>query len=36
MDARGLKNEELLEGARRSTMEELTDWNLWADQVLVF
>lgn len=36
MDARGLKNEELLEGARRSTMDELTDWTIWADKVLVF
>lgn len=36
MDARGLKAEELLEGARRSTMDELTDWTLWADKVLVF
>ena len=36
MDARGLKEEELVEGARRSTMEELTDWTLWADKVLVF
>jgi len=36
MDARGLADEELLEGARRSTMDELTDWTLWADKVLVF
>lgn len=36
MDARGLANEELVEGARRSTMDELTDWTLWADRVLVF
>lgn len=36
MDARGLKLEELLEGARRSTMEELADWTIWADKVLVF
>lgn len=36
MDARGLKDGELLEGASRSTMEELTDWTLWADKVLVF
>jgi uncharacterized protein involved in oxidation of intracellular sulfur len=36
MDARGLTEDELLEGARRSTMDELTDWTLWADKVLVF
>lgn len=36
MDARGLKSEDLTEGARRSTLEELTDWTLWADKVLVF
>lgn len=36
MDARGLADEELLEGAHRSTMEELTDWTLWADKVIVF
>ncbi len=26
----------LLEGARRSTLEELTDWTVWADQVVSF
>jgi len=36
MDARGFKDDELLKGARRSTMEELTDWTQWADKVLVF
>ena len=36
MDARGLVDDELAEGARRSTMDELTDWTLWADRVLVF
>jgi uncharacterized protein involved in oxidation of intracellular sulfur len=36
MDARGLLDAELVEGARRSTLEELTDWTLWADKVLVF
>lgn len=36
MDARGLTDEELVEGARRSTMEELADWTLRADKVLVF
>jgi uncharacterized protein involved in oxidation of intracellular sulfur len=36
MDARGLKDAEIVEGARRSSLEELTDWTLWADRVLVF
>jgi uncharacterized protein involved in oxidation of intracellular sulfur len=36
MDARGLKPEQLVEGARRSTLEELTDWTLLADKTLVF
>jgi uncharacterized protein involved in oxidation of intracellular sulfur len=36
MDARGIKSEELVEGAKRSSLEELTDWTQWADKVLVF
>lgn len=36
MDARGLKEGELLEGARRSSLEDLTGWTLWADQVIAF
>ena len=36
MDARALTQDQLLEGARRSTLEELTDWTLWADKTLVF
>lgn len=36
MDARGLKEGELLEGAQRSSLEELTAWTLWADQVITF
>ncbi len=36
MDARGVTEGELTRGAARSTLEELTDWTLWADQVLVF
>jgi uncharacterized protein involved in oxidation of intracellular sulfur len=36
MEARGLEDTDLVHGARRSTMEELTDWTLWADRVLVF
>jgi uncharacterized protein involved in oxidation of intracellular sulfur len=36
LDARGLRDEWLVEGARRSTLEELTDWTLWAGQTLTF
>ncbi|MCZ7528019.1 MAG: DsrE family protein [Acidimicrobiia bacterium] len=36
MDARGLKDEQLTGSSRRSTLEELTDWTLWADQVVTF
>ena len=36
MDARGLTAEEVVEGARRSTMDELTDITLDVAQVLVF
>lgn len=36
MDARGLSDEQLVEGARRSTLEELADWTLWARKVVTF
>lgn len=36
MDARGLRDEELLEGARRGTLAQLADWTVEADKVLVF
>lgn len=36
MDARGLNDKELVEGARRSTMTELAEETLAADKVLVF
>jgi uncharacterized protein involved in oxidation of intracellular sulfur len=36
LDARGLSEEVLVEGARRSTLQELTDWTLWADKALTF
>jgi uncharacterized protein involved in oxidation of intracellular sulfur len=36
MDARGLTDEDLLAGSRRSTLDELTEWTRWADKVLVF
>lgn len=36
MDARGLTDDELVKGVRRSTLDELTEWTVWADKVLVF
>lgn len=36
MDARGIGDEDLVEGARRSTMDELARWTDQADKVLVF
>lgn len=36
MDARGLAETELIEGAKRSTLAELAEWTLQADKVLVF
>lgn len=36
MDARGITESELITGARRSTMPELTDWTVAADKVIVF
>jgi len=36
LDARGIAEAELAEGTRRSTLEQLTDWTLWADKVLTF
>jgi uncharacterized protein involved in oxidation of intracellular sulfur len=36
MDARAVDEGEIVEGARRSSLEELTDWTLWADQVVTF
>jgi uncharacterized protein involved in oxidation of intracellular sulfur len=36
MDARGITDPELLDGARRSTLAELTSWTQWSDKVVVF
>lgn len=36
MDARGLRTEDMVEGAARSTMDELAQATLTADRVLVF
>lgn len=36
MDARGIPEDGLVEGAHKSTLQEATDWILWADKVLPF
>jgi uncharacterized protein involved in oxidation of intracellular sulfur len=36
MDARGMTNDDVMEGARRSTMDELAAKTIEADKVLVF
>ena len=36
LDARGIPDDLLVDGARRSSLEELTDWTLWADEVITF
>jgi len=36
MDARGITETELAEGAHGSTLEQLTDWTQWADKTLAF
>ena len=36
IDARGIAETDLVPGAHRSTMDELTAWTQWADKVLVF
>jgi uncharacterized protein involved in oxidation of intracellular sulfur len=36
MDARGIGETELLDGAHRSTLAELTAWTQWADKVIAF
>ena len=36
MDARGIAESEIAEGAKRSTLEQLTEWTAWADKTVVF
>lgn len=36
MDARGMDTDQVVEGARRSTLKELAEWTAAADKVLVF
>ncbi len=34
MDARGMSEQQLIEGASRSSMTELAEWTAWADRVI--
>lgn len=36
MEARGLTEVDLMPGAHRSSMAELTTWTIWADKVITF
>jgi len=36
MDARGIAEAELVQGAHRNTLSELASWTCWAEKVLVF
>lgn len=36
LDARGITDEQLEPAARRATLEDLTDWVLWADKTVTF
>jgi uncharacterized protein involved in oxidation of intracellular sulfur len=36
MDARGIGEAELVEGAQRSSLDELAEWTTWAEKVVVF
>ncbi|TAL85692.1 MAG: hypothetical protein EPN74_07280 [Rhodanobacter sp.] len=36
IDARGIADAELIQGASRSTMDQLTAWTQWADKLVVF
>ncbi len=36
MDARGILDTMIVDDARRSSLDEVTDWTLWADKVITF
>ena len=36
MDARGIDDAHLVGGARRSTLDELAEWTVWADKAIAF
>lgn len=36
MDARGITEEELVEPAKKSNMDQLAEWSMWADKVMTY
>ncbi len=36
LDARGISAEKLVDGSKRSSMDGLTDWTVWADKIVTF
>lgn len=36
MDARGITEDGVIDAARRSSLDEVTDWALWADKTITF
>jgi uncharacterized protein involved in oxidation of intracellular sulfur len=36
LDARGIDAAKLVDGSHRSSMEELTQWTVWADKIVTF
>jgi len=36
LDARGIADKELVDGAKRSNLAEMTDWVIWADKIISF
>jgi uncharacterized protein involved in oxidation of intracellular sulfur len=36
LDARGVADDRISEGARRSSLDELTEWTVWAEKVITF
>ena len=36
MEARAIDDDRLVTGAHRATLEDLTDWTIWADKVIAF
>lgn len=36
MDARGITDDMVVDAARRSSLAEVTDWTLWADETITF
>lgn len=36
IDARGIAEAELIEGAARGTMDQLAEWSVWAEKVFAF